>query len=366
MTRITLLFEKFKFFFKKHESVLSSVGLVSGFVLDYLTLERVDFLFDNLLIIFYLLFAGTSIIVINLREAGRLKNRFFESIYEFLPFLVQFSFGGLFSAFVVFYSKSASLFTSGAFILILLTLLIGNEFFKHRYSRLVFQVGIYFIAIFSFSIYFLPVLTREMGVAIFILSGLVSLVLISLFIFIIARLTPVRFQESSRLLFITVLVLYTFTNLLYFTNIIPPIPLSLKAGEVFHFVERQSDGDYLTIGKKKQWYEKFKPRDLVALNPGEPVYVFSSVFAPTDISVDIVHDWQYYDDGQDKWVSVTKISFPMRGGRNEGYRGFSMKTNIFEGKWRVDVKTQRGQVIGRIRFDIDISSAPPELEIKII
>ena len=347
-----LSFENLKQFFDKYESYLSALTLILGFIFDYLTLERVDFLMDNLFIILYLVIAGAGIIIINLYEEGRLRNGFIEKIYEFLPFLIQFAFGGLFSAFVIFYSKSASFLSSGAFILILFILLVGNEFFKKSYQKLVFQVGIYFVALFSFSIFFLPVLMKQMGALIFLGSGIISLLSIGLFIFGLSKLSPLRFKEGKKLLVLTILGLYTFINLLYFTNIIPPIPISLKSGDVYHFVERKSDGSYLAIGESDtRWYGKFM-REVVHLRPDEPAYLFSSVFAPTDLSTKIVHDWQYFDQTQDKWISASKIDFNIIGGRGNGFRGFSKKENIFPGKWRVDIKTERNQVIGRVRFDV--------------
>ena len=346
--------------------MLSAATLIGGFIIDYLTLRRVDFLFDNLLIVLYLIFTGVSIFIVNLYEAGKLRTKFVGSIYEFLPFLLQFSFGGLFSAFVVFYSKSASLFTSGAFVLILLTLLIGNEFFKERYSKLVFQVVIFFVALFSFSIYFLPVVLRQMSVAVFLWSGALSLGLVGVFIFVISRFAPHRYKESEKRLIVAILAVYAIINILYFTNIIPPIPLSFKGGDVYHRVERREDGNYLVTGEADVWQEKFNLGQTVHLVAGEPVYVLSSVFAPTDLNIKIVHNWQYLDEEKVRWKSASKISFPIRGGRDEGYRGFSSKANVFPGHWRVDIETDRGQVIGRIRFDIEMVDVVQNLEAEVI
>src|SRR3989344_761872 len=348
-----LSFQKLKAFFDKYESKLAALTLVFGFIFDYLTLQRVDFLVDNLFIITYLILSGASIIIIDLYEDSRLKGWFFDKIYDFLPFIIQFCFGGLFSAFVIFYSKSASLLTSGVFVLILLFLLVGNEFFKKRYSKLVFQVGIYFVALFSFFIYFLPVLTRKMGALIFLGSGAISLILIGIFIFVIFYLDPERYEkENEKVLFLTIFGLYASMNILYFANIIPPIPLSLKIGDVYHLVERQENGNYLAMGERNTWREKFELSQDLHLPVGKSAYVFSSVFAPTDLTIEIIHDWQYFDETEDMWVSINQVSFPIRGGRNEGYRGFSRKDNVILGKWRVDIKTDRDQVIGRVRFDV--------------
>ena len=360
MNRLSL--GNIKALFQQYESYLSACTLILGFAFDYLTLHRVDYFLDNVFVMSYLVIAGVCITIMNLYEEGKLRNRFFEGIIDFLPFVLQFAFGGLFSAFTIFYSKSASLFSSGAFVLILFVLLVGNEFFKKRYEKLVFQVTLYFTSIFFFFIYFLPVLIKKMGAWVFLGSGAVSLMLIAVFAYILSRYSPLRYEEERRILIFSVLSLFVFINVLYFTNIIPPIPLSIKSQDVYHFVEKQADGSYVGIEEKdNRWYRSLT-REVVHLKPDEPAYVFSSVFAPTDLNTQIIHDWQYYDETKGEWVSASKIPFMIIGGRNNGFRAFSMKDNIFQGKWRVDVETDRGQVIGRLRFDVKIGEPPFGLE----
>ncbi len=358
--------QNLKTYFDKYESELSAGTLVFGFILDFLTLNRIDQIWDNIFIILYLFIAGASILALNLYEDGKLRNKFMETIYEFLPFTLQFAFGGLFSAFTIFYFKSSSLISGGVFVLILFLLLVGNEFFKKRYEKLVFQVSLYFIALFSFSIFFLPVLLKKMGAWVFLGSGALSLVLVGGFIVLVSYEAPERYKESYLRLFWAIGGIYLAINFLYFTNIIPPIPLSLKVGEVYHLVEKQASG-YRVVGEGGgRWYEIWQMKDVIHLNPGEPAYVFSSVFAPTDLAIPIIHDWQYFDEKEEEWRGASRIEFPIRGGRDEGYRGFSMKENVFPGKWRVDIKTERGQIIGRVRFDIEEGSPETELTIEVI
>lgn len=279
-----------KKFFEKYKSHLSAGTLILGFIFDYLTLKRVDFLTDNLFIVLYLVIAGVCILIINFKEERQLANKFILNIYDFLPFILQFCFGGLFSAFIIFYSKSASLLSSGAFIFILFVLLIGNEFFKERYEKLIFQIGIYFVSLFSFSIYFLPVLIKKMGALVFLGSGFISLVLIGLFIYLISRFSPRRFLEDRNILVFVVAGLFGLINILYFTNIIPPIPLSLKSSGVFHSIEKIANGTYLAVGEDSVvWYERFMT-EVVHLQDTKTVYVFGSVFAPTDLNTKIIHD----------------------------------------------------------------------------
>ena len=44
------------------------------------------------------------------------------------------------------------------------------------------------------------------------------------------------------------------------------------------------------------------------------------------------------------------------GGRDGGYHTYSIKGNIIPGLWRVDIETERGQIIGREEFKIEFSN----------
>ncbi|TSC69737.1 MAG: hypothetical protein G01um101470_995, partial [Parcubacteria group bacterium Gr01-1014_70] len=175
-------YEKTKEYFRHYERHLSSAGLIVGFVVDNLTLKRIDLLFENLVLFSYLAVAGVGIFFVNMREEGRLRNKFFEEIHEFLPVIVQFAFGNLFSGLFVFYSRGSSFSHNWPFIVLLLGLLIGNEFFKERYMRLTFHVSVFFVALFSFFIFFVPVVAGAMGVWVFLVSGAAALVITGGFI----------------------------------------------------------------------------------------------------------------------------------------------------------------------------------------
>jgi hypothetical protein len=57
---------------------------------------------------------------------------------------------------------------------------------------------------------------------------------------------------------------------------------------------------------------------------------------------------------------MSQVSFPINGGRAEGYRGFTVAV-VTPGKWRCDVETSGGLLIGRISFDVVDSSSTPSL-----
>ena len=360
------LFEKAEAIFTKHERRISSLALIGGFVFDSLTLRRIDLLFENLTILTYLVISGGSIILINYFEEYPSEKSLGLKLKSFLPFFIQFAFGALFSAFFIFYIRSANFLSSWPFILVLLFLLVGNEFFRSYYERFVFQVSIYFTALFSFLIFFLPVVTKSMGPLIVVLSGAVSLLLISLFLLGVRRMVPNKFSMSKRSLAHSILSIFIVINILYFANLIPPIPLALKESGVYYSIQRVGN-DYYALGNKTRWYDPLLfLTDTIALRDGDDLYVFSSVFAPTNLNTKIVHHWQYFDQSIDEWKTSTKISFPIRGGRDNGYRGFSRKESLAPGRWRVNVETERGQVVGRVRFNIENSPTMPILVEKVL
>ena len=338
------------------------VALLFGFVVDNFTLTRIDLWFDNLILFSYITLAGIGIVVVNLYESGRLRGRFVGRVSRLAPYIIQYAFGGLFSGFFIFYSRSATLVGSWPFLLLLLGLLIGNEFFKKRYLRFDFQISVFFVALFSFSIFYIPILLGTLGAKIFLLSGFISLILIALFIFLISRLMPQLVSRGRNILIGSIGGIYIIINIFYFTNIIPPIPLSLKDAGVYHSVER-ANGDYIVKYEQRKWYEFYKKYKNEFNRAGsEPVYFYSAVFSPTDLNTTIYHSWQYFDEDKGEWIESFKIGYAIVGGRDGGYRGYSIKENIFSGRWQVDVMTEREQLLGRYKFTVVDVQTPPVLE----
>ena len=86
----------------------------------------------------------------------------------YYPMAVQFLLGSLFSAYAVFYSQSATLTGTAVFFVLLIVLLVVNEFLRHRLSSLRLLVSLYALVCFAFFTFFLPVMTGYMNVAVFL------------------------------------------------------------------------------------------------------------------------------------------------------------------------------------------------------
>ena len=358
---MTLFFQRVIKIIKDNPGHVSTLALIVGFIIDNLTLNRVDQVYDNLVIIFYLLLSGVCILVFNFVEVRNLTSNLAQKIKIFSPIIIQYSFGGLFSAFFVFYSRSGSIFSSWPFIFLITFLLILNEFLKEKYSRLVYQVGIYFFTIFSYMIFFIPLLLKEMGPLIFIYSGIVTIVFIYIFTIFIHILTQKKYYEFNKKMWLVILSIYFLMNIFYFTNILPPLPLSMKDSGVYNLIEKDKS-DYVLYKEHKNFFNNFFDKTIKINSSDKSLYYFSSVFAPTKLNTRIIHEWEYYDSKNKKWIKNTKIPFSIVGGRDGGYRGYSLKQNLIEGDWRVLTKTSNGQIIGSEKFKVIFTENKLELE----
>lgn len=361
------MFEKLKIFFATHERSVSFFAIFLGFVIDSLTLPRIDILWGNVLLFSYLVVAAASIFLATLKYRTEIKSAMLERLAPFLPFLIQVSFGALFSGYFIFYARSASIGASSIFLLMLAVLLFGNEFFKNRYQRLEFQVSILFLATFFFGIFYTPLVMKEISASVFMISGVASLLVIGAFLFLLSRALGSVFSSMRRMLLGSILGVYAFINILYFTNIIPPIPLSLKESGVYHSLVKTSDGMYLVMDEPHPWYDlKDTYAPVFKRFQGEPVYFFSAVFSPTNLNTRVLHEWQYFDAEKKEWVTTDRMRLEITGGRDGGYRGYSMKQSLLTGTFRVNVMTERGQILGRTKFSVVKVDQKPSLEPKIL
>jgi len=349
-----------------YEKYLTAGAFLLGFVIDNLTLTRIDLWFDNLVLLSYLLLAASGIALLNIVSIKGSQNAIILRIYPWLSLIVQFAFGGLFSGYFVFYSRSASVISSWVFVLFLIGLLVVNERFKHQYSRFRFQVAILFIAIFSFAIFSLPTLLGHIGPWVFVLSGLVSVMLFAGFLYGLSWVIPEKIQSTKIPIARITAVIFVLFNVLYFIDAIPPLPLSLKDAGVYHAIERDGEG-YAAFEEEVPWYKFYESYNHTIHRVGnESIYVYSAVFAPTKLETNILHEWEYFDEKKLRWIPAGTFSFGIAGGRDEGYRGYTNKNNLFEGEWRVNVTTSFGQTIGRVRFEIvDVSQKTTLKEVQL-
>jgi hypothetical protein len=344
---------KFSTFVKPYKRFTPALFFAGGFTWDSLTLQRIDNIVDNVILLGYFLLLSLLIVLMNLTLYEKIKKPILVKFSGWYPMGIQFFFGGLFSSYVIFYFHSASMTGTSVFLFILVGLLVANEFLENRLSNIHLLMSLYFLVAFSFFIFFIPVISGYMSHITFLSGGFLALFCtVGLIFFFYKKGTFRDFRQYS---ITCALICFAFLgmNMLYIMNWIPPVPLSVKHSGIYHKVQREGDAYALSFEKPK-WYVFWRKYDVVYNHhENDKVYCFSSIFAPADLKKNVLHQWQLYSKQKKEWITTDKLSYEITGGRGAGFRGYTFKKNISPGKWRVEVKTGDGLLLGRVSFRIN-------------
>lgn len=358
--------------YARYERPISSLSLIGGFVFNIFALTRVDEFKENFWIAIHILIVMICILLINRQEnSAKMSESLGANPAKFhfwLITIMQFTFGGLLSTFLVFYFRGGALAVAWPFFIVLLVAFVANESLKRHYSRMYFQISFLFLSLFLFAIFGIPVLVHDLGPIVFIISGVLALVVLYVFLLLLKYVAKESLGEHKAVLLWSIVGIFVSINVLYFFNFIPPLPLSLHDAGVYHSIARTTDGNYAVTKESESLFHKISHYvGMYQTYHGEsnrPVYVYTAVFSPTSFNLDIVHEWQKFDPQTKKWVTSGVITLPVRGGREGGFRTYSARTGITTGKWRVNVRTTSGQFLGRLVFSFEDTSVP-ELETEI-
>jgi len=333
---------------KRYERHLSAVSMVAGFAFDNYYLDRVDHPLAQFALFAYVLGAIVSIVLVHFVESRPQMRGLLLKAHPLLVVVTQFSLGALWSAFLIFYGRSAVIATSWPFLLILAGILVGNEVFRKYQSRLAFTCTLLFFALFSYAIFMVPVVMRQMGPRTFVFSGAVAVAIFCLVLFVLWLLGPSR--SAWRGIWMGATAVLIAIDLCYFAGILPPLPLTLAKAGVYHSVIKTGDV-YQAIAEPGSLLGAAGKQPVMHVASGESLSVYSAVFAPIQLRTNIVHTWQRYDESAG-WQTQSIVRFPITGGRDGGYRGYSTKSLPQRGRWRVDIATAEGLLIGRVRFSV--------------
>jgi len=343
-----------------------TLAFLGGFVTDILWLNKVDSVLDNATLLFYVFLATLSIILLYAGIALRFGEKWSLRARRLAPMVMQYSFGGLFSGMLIFYGHSGAFLASWPFLILFILAMFANELLKNREQQLVFNLTSYFIGIFSYLVLGISVLSGLMGPLVFIASGLIALLLVYFLIRFLERFILHYLKLKKRAIVFGILSVFVILNTLYFANVIPPIPLSLKEITISQSVVRYSTGEYEITYELVPWWN-IKDHLWTTFHPsvGGSVSCFTKVFAPTRIKTDIFHVWEFKNPKTNNWQEHFKLSYAITGEAVDGYRGYTSIQSFHDGLWRCSVKTARGQVLGRKVFTIDSTGKPNKLKTKI-
>jgi len=349
---------------RKHERKISALSLAGGFAFDSVTFGRIDHALTQAVFIIYLLVAGIAIAVLHSLESRPDGRKPSDKTRTILVAITQFALGCLLSGFCVFYIRSASVTSSWPFLLAMAAIFIGNEYMRRYHARLVFSALLFFFAIYSYAILLVPLVTHRIGRIPFLISGAIAVVMFFFFMQALARLGHERYRIARMQVFAGMVLITVFLNLAYFLRLLPPLPLVLTDAGIYHQVTRiGSDFQAAEEDEPPAWQALFGTHAIMHVQKGAKLYLYNAVFAPRGLNTRIVHDWQWLQPGQG-WVSQQRVSVPIQGGREDGYRYFTFKTAPRPGQWQVNIQTFDGRAVGRVRFAVEEQAVPPAVTIK--
>lgn len=331
----------------------------AGFVWDALTIGRNVAPLDLLIFAVYLLAAAGILFWIG-RPAGEavLTNGFYAKLITYLKklhtprlpyFLLQFLFGSLFSALFILYFKSSSHWLAWVTTLVLGALLVANEFLESEYRRFTLSWAIFGLCAMLLFNFALPFLLGSIHAAWFYLSTLLGAILA----YWLYKKTPHHYGSIRPVGLIAAALM-----LAYAADMIPPVPL-VKRDIAVAYALNKVDGQYVLTRQASPWWVFWRrTSDALVLKPGQRVYCFSSVFAPPGLQTRLFHRWQHYD-AKSGWETQSRAGFSLSGGRDGGFRGYTYKTNLEQGEWRVSVETENEKTIAVYSFSVVFDDGPP-------
>lgn len=355
--------ERWRSYYEKNTVKISAAVFLAGFLADVLTLSAPDSTFAIAQQIIYL-----GIIIFLLVHESRQNwlqlepPRLLRRLWPYHPLLLHFFFGSLLSLYSLYFLKSSSLSASLAFMLFMFGLLILNEFPQFQRYGLRARWALLSVCLFSFFLTLYPIAWGMLGLSTFI-AAVVTTALVLLVLLKQASKSSLKAVAKQRL--VTALAPLVLFIAFYIFKILPPVPLALLEAGVYHDIQKDELNDqYLLYRERPAWKfwqngdAEFKAR------PGSRVHLFAAIYSPTTLTETIHMNWQRKSDMDGHWTSYQKIPMLVRGGRENGYRGYTVKSNYDPGKWRVLIETSDGREIGRVHFSITPTLEPITLNIK--
>jgi len=276
--------------------------------------------------------------------------------YRYRIAILSFFLGTLLNLYTLFFFKSSSLLVSFSFLLVMIALLLLNEFGPFRRLGLAFKFALLSLCGLSFCATVVPVIFGEVGVAIFLASMAVGCLPMLVLAAWISRRTPERFPAARNQILVPFgLMLIVFLGA-YLLRVIPPVPLSIPFIGVYHSVERKQDG-YQLSHERPAWAFWRNGDQQFRAQPGDRMYVFFRVFSPASFADEVSMRWFHRESHG--WALQDTIPIKIVGGRAQGFRGYGFKSKYQPGAWKVQIETNDGREIGRVYFEVEPVPASP-------
>jgi hypothetical protein len=342
---------RLKDLYARHSRWFPVAFFVLGFLFDVMMITRIDETAVIIQQILYLFVVGALITVEIFSKVRPIEPpRLLRKVWPYREFAMTFALGTLLNSFTIFFFKSASGMTSFFFVAILVAAITLSEFKKFGESQTLFQVVLLSLSLICSFQCWVPMLFGFSGAIPFLAAGFASALCVLLWYrFLKPRLAARPGLLKSHIVYPYSATLLVF-SLLYFLHVLPPVPLSVSYMGIYHQAEKI--GDEYRLGYTRPWYRFWERGDETFLaRPGDTVVAYVQVFSPSGFRDQLQVRWSWLDPRRG-WQSQDAIPLTVTGGREEGFRATTRKSNYQPGSWRVQVETPDSREVGRIGFRI--------------
>lgn len=336
----------------KYTAHSTTILFVLGFVFDMIMLPNIDHPITRYTGLTHICIVAFLIMFRELIISKNTASSFEQKLYSISSFGISFSSGAALSFIFVYSLRGAALLVSWPLLLLLGICIVANELVSTHTFRFTLDIGVLLVAILFYIIFNIPLLLHVENDTTFAISIGVSVGVSLLYLFLLQYTSESASYEAPRT-YALALGIPMFIGMLYFLNIIPAVPLSLKDAGVYHSIIHTDRSEFLAEKEDDiRIFKKYRTSLYHIVDDSDGVYFFSNIDTPAKLTAPVSHEWEYYNATANKWILYTKISFDIQGGRDAGYRAFSYKENITEGLWRVTVKIGGNRIIGRKKFQV--------------
>jgi hypothetical protein len=351
--------QRLKLYYQQHEGRVAAVFFASGFVFDTVAVGRPDswhMVAQQALYLAVVTAVLTQMFLVPneppLENLSSLKR----SYYRYRLAILSFFLGTLLNLYTLFFFKSSSLLVSFSFLLVMVALLLLNEFGPLKRLGLSFKFALLSLCGLSFCATVVPVAAGQIGVMVFLASMAVGcLPMLGLASWIRKRAPERAPAVRNQVIVPFGLVLVVFLAA-YLFRVIPPVPLSIPFIGVYPAVERTKD-EYRLSHERPVWRVWHNGDQDFLAQPGDRVFVFFRVFSPTRFADEVRMRW--FLRQEHGWVPQDTVPIKIVGGRAEGFRGYGFKSKYQPGEWKVQIETTDEREIGRVYFTLETVRESP-------
>ena len=393
-----------KNFVQKNTGHISLAVFIFGFFLDAFTLPSVTSSWAYFTGIIYASIVGTLLIMREYIKSDKISLNIFgkeESYYtNIFSIFISFFMGSLISFVFIYYLRGADILSGLPILIFILCIMIANEKVDSK-NRLLFDIFVYSVSMTFLFIFMIPVLFKSMGNFVFFFSLVISCIFLYTFTRFIYRLdydidkelgvpnnistitNDINSKLNSKLNLRLVSKVYNFLSkryirlskkinfkiyeyilvipaiilIMYFTNIIPAVPLTMRSSDIYGsiYANTQNSGikNYTLLDKCAKNFNFFKSCSISYDNlKQDRIYFYNEIQAPTSLNAKVTHRWEYYNENNKKWQLVSNNSYNISGGRENGYRGYTNISNIKRGEYKVTVIIDDNRTLSSKRFEV--------------